>query len=107
VSNKGLEGTPPLNPDGTVLNGDEEQTVKEEFLSLEGWESVPAGQHKRIKVMPCRSICHPNFHIVDGVEILAHYPHPDLFNAHPRPSEAENGTVAVGALGLDPEAKSL
>lgn len=85
MRNKGLEGTPPLNPDGIVLNGDEEQTVKEEFLSLEGWKDVPAVQHKRVKVMPCRSICHPNFHIVDVVEILAHYPYRDLFNAHPKP----------------------
>jgi iron complex transport system substrate-binding protein len=68
-----------LNPEVFILNGDDEQEVKEKFLKLAGWKDLPATQKKRIKVMPCRLICHPNFDIVDVVEMLAHYLYPDLF----------------------------
>ncbi|MFH0845098.1 MAG: ABC transporter substrate-binding protein, partial [Pseudomonadota bacterium] len=68
-----------LNPEVIILNGDNEQEVKENFLRLEGWKDLRASKEKQVKVMPCRLICHPNFHIVDVVEILAQYLYPDLF----------------------------
>jgi iron complex transport system substrate-binding protein len=68
-----------LNPGVIILNGDDEQKVKEAFLSMEGWEDLPAARQGRIKVMPCRLICHPNFYIVDVVEILARYLYPHIF----------------------------
>jgi iron complex transport system substrate-binding protein len=74
-----FEGIKALNPEVIILNGDDEQKVKERFLNLERWKDLPATQKKRIKVMPCRLICHPNSDIVDVVEMLAHYLYPDLF----------------------------
>ena len=68
-----------LNPEAIILNGDDEQRVKKKFLNLKGWKDLPAVQQRRIKVIPCRLICHPNFQIGDVVEILAHYLYPDLF----------------------------
>ncbi|MFH1350550.1 MAG: ABC transporter substrate-binding protein [Pseudomonadota bacterium] len=68
-----------LNPEVIILNGDNEQEVKEKFLRLEGWKDLQASKQKQVKVMPCRLICHPNFYIVDVVENLAQYLYPDLF----------------------------
>jgi ABC-type Fe3+-hydroxamate transport system substrate-binding protein len=85
LRNKGLEGTPALNPDVIVLNRDEEQNVRGLVLSLKRWKGLAAVQNKRVKVMPCRLICHPNFHIVDVVEILSNYLYRDPFDAHSKP----------------------
>lgn len=68
-----------LNPEVIILNGDNEQEIKESFLGLDGWRDLRASKERQVKVMPCRLICHPNFHIVDVVETMAQYLYPDRF----------------------------
>ncbi|MBN1101917.1 MAG: ABC transporter substrate-binding protein [Deltaproteobacteria bacterium] len=66
-----------LDPQVIVLNGDDEVAVKRNFAAMDGWKDLRAVREGRIRVMPCRQICHPNFRIVEVVEVLSRFLYPD------------------------------
>jgi iron complex transport system substrate-binding protein len=67
-----------LDPQVIVLNGDNEDQGKKNFAGMEGWKDLRAVREGRIRVMPCRLICHPNFRIVEVVETLSRFLYPNL-----------------------------
>jgi iron complex transport system substrate-binding protein len=66
-----------LDPQVIVLNGDDEEERKRTFAGMDGWKDLRAVRQGRIRVMPCRQICHPNFRIAEVVEILSGFLYPD------------------------------
>jgi len=67
-----------LDPQVIVLNGDDEDAAKKGIAGMDGWKDLRAVREGRIRVMPCRQICHPNFRIVEVVEILSSLLYPDI-----------------------------
>jgi iron complex transport system substrate-binding protein len=67
---------------------DVEQVVNESTVlsSYEGWEKIPAFQDGRIYAVNASAyFSRPGPRIVEGLEILAHVIHPELFPANPHP----------------------
>jgi len=69
-----------LDPQAIVLNGDDEEATKRSFAEMDGWKDLRATLQGRVRVMPCRLICHPNFRIVDVVDILSRFLCPEKRN---------------------------
>ena len=68
---------------------DADQVVKEStvLLSYKGWERIPAFQSGRIFAVDASGyFSRPGPRIVDGLEILAHVIHPEIFPENPRPN---------------------
>lgn len=78
-------------PETVVLSPcgfDTEQVVNESSIlsSFEGWGEIPAFQHGRLYAVNASAyFSRPGPRIVDGLEILAHVLHPEIFPENPYP----------------------
>jgi iron complex transport system substrate-binding protein len=69
-----------LAPDVMVISSMARDTVFEQVKAdWEKWSAIPAVRHKAIYIAPTNLFDRPTPRLVDGLELLAHWIHPELF----------------------------
>ena len=78
-----LETVIARNPQVIILSGGSMTSITvDELKALKRWQVIDAVKNGRVYSIDCALVGGPNPRIVDGLEILAKYLHPELFEGH-------------------------
>jgi len=72
------------NPDVIIICGKNIEETREKIKNQKGWRNLTAVKKNRIFVISCDLICRPGPRVIETIEKIARYLHPDRFSVYPQ-----------------------